>query len=78
MKKYQSLIIGDSNIAIGSHIFLFADKHTIIGNQDIIFNTQYPEDVIRGDNIVRISRFDVNLEKLERVLINPYDAITLL
>lgn len=33
---------------------------------------------MRGDDIVRISRFDVNLEKLERVLINPYDAISLL
>lgn len=32
LKNYKSLIIGNDNVALGSHIFLFADNHTIIGN----------------------------------------------
>lgn len=65
------MIIGDSNTIIGKNVYVKANHHKIKGISNFVFNPHFKDKVIKGDNIVRISRFDINLQKLDLVRVNP-------
>lgn len=44
----------------------------------MVFNPRFKDIPIKGNNIVRIGRFDVDLDKIEEVKRDPYKAVDLL
>lgn len=51
---------------------------TIKGTSDFVFNPNYQNKTIIGNNIVRIGAFDVDLDEIDKIKKHPEDAIKFL
>lgn len=71
-------MLGDNNAIQGQNIFVKGENQNVSGASNFVFNPNYANKKINGDNIVRISKFDIDLDKIEQIRWNPYSAITLL
>lgn len=75
MKDINTIIIGDNNRIQGTSVYIKGDNHTIKGNSDFVFNPNYHNHTMIGNNIVRIGAFDVDLDEIDKIRRSPEDAI---
>lgn len=80
--KYYSdennIIIGNYNTVKGENNRLKGDHHSVEGDGNFILNGWFPHHEIEGDNIVRIGKFDFDMDKVEFIKKDPCLAIKIL
>lgn len=74
----NTLIIGDDNFVWGENIYMKGSNHTVIAADSFILSDKHPEDPLIGDNIVRISNYDIDLDKIDYIMFDPLKAIKVL
>lgn len=55
-------MLGSDNLLVGQHVYVNGDHQTVMGVNDFVFNGNFPQNAIKGANIVRIGSFDVDLD----------------
>lgn len=78
LKNINVVVLGDNNDIQGHHIFVNANNQKVVGSEDFVFTPKFSNVAVKGDNIVRLGRFDVDLDNIELAKIDPYRAVTLL
>lgn len=78
LKDVNNVVLGSNNAIQGQNIFVKGENQNVEGQSNYVFNPNYANKKISGDNIVRISKFDIDLDKIETIRWNPYGAIKLL
>lgn len=78
LENVNTLIIGDDNFVWGENIYMKGSNHTVIAADSFILSDKHPEDPLIGDNIVRISNYDIDLDKIEYIMFDPLKAIKVL
>ena len=74
----NNIVIGNNNAVKGENNVLKGDNHSLVGNGNYILNGRFSHIDIRGNNIVRIGRFDFDMDQVEKIKICPCKAITVL
>ena len=71
----NNIIIGNYNKVKGDDNKLKGSYHSIEGDGNFVLNGRFPHHEIEGDNIVRIGKFDFDMDKLELIKKDPCLAI---
>lgn len=78
LNDVNNIILGDNNEVQGNDNLLKADDHSITGDGNYILHGKFAHHEVEGDNIVRIGRFDFDMDKVELLKVNPSYAVTIL
>lgn len=62
MKDINNVVIGDDTEITGHNVYVAGGHHKIEGNSSFVFNPKFSDKVVKGNNIVRIDKFDIDLD----------------
>lgn len=75
LQGVNSIILGTNNKIRGRRIYMKGDNLEIIGENNIVFNSNYKDSRIVGRNIVRVGSYDINLKAIELIMTDVTKAI---
>ena len=75
MSKVNNVILGSRNIVGGNDNILHGNYHRLKGNNNFVLDGSYPQFDIFYDNIIRIWIFDFDMNRVEKLKTNPYEAV---
>ena len=78
MKDVSHVIIGEDNKVTGKNIYLRGNNLRVNANEVVILNSNSEKKSVKGNNIVRIRSYEVDLDGIDNVLTNPKACITYL
>lgn len=76
--QYDNIVVGTGNSLNGHENFLSSNGMSVTGNENIVLGSQYNNVPLNDENVIRISRYDVDLDEIDQIKTDPTKAITLL
>lgn len=76
--QYDNIVVGTGNSLNGHENFLSSNGMSVTGNENIVLGSQYNNVPLNDENVIRISRYDVDLDEIDLIKTDPTKAITLL
>lgn len=62
LRDINMIVLGDGNRAIGKKIFLNGNNMNVQGNNAYVYNSNYNNNTVRGNNIIRTAKYEFNLD----------------
>lgn len=78
MKNLNSVVVGNNNSVTGEQIYAKGDNLKVEGNSSFVFGSDYSSKEVVGNNIVRIGKFDIDLDLVEQSKFNPFKCVKIL
>lgn len=71
-------MVGNNNSVTGEQIYAKGDNLKVEGNSSFVFGSDYSSKEVVGNNIVRIGKFDIDLDLVEQSKFNPFKCVKIL
>ena len=74
----NNVVIGNKNTVAGEKNRVRGKGHLVIGWNNYVFKSRYNHIPIVGDNILRIKHYDLDMDLIELIKVEPLMAIKIL
>lgn len=78
LKDVNSLIIGNDNYVQGERVYISGSNQTVLASDVFVLTDDYPKQALTGSNIVRIGDYDIYLDLISYIPIDPTKSIKVL
>ena len=74
----NNIIFGNNNLVVGDENVVYGECIQIYGDGNYVFHDKFNDIPIIGGNIVRIGKYDVDLDLINKIKHNPSQCIRIL